>query len=660
MPPSTAVRAADFLSTLGVAAHINYTDGQYVDISKDLSALQYLGISHVRDAAPNPNFDPTGQIHLGIAADAGLKFTFIANDPDPNLVVSRLHAFLIAHPGSVVGIEGPNEVNNWPVTYNGLTGTAGAQAYQQVLYNAVNADPLLKHIPVLGFTDWPVHASASDQNNIHPYAKYGDQPRASITGSAAAQNTVDPNKPFSITEMGYHTSLTADTAGGWEGVDEATQARLLLNAYMDAADLGAKSMFAYQLLDAYPDVTGSDQEKHFGLFRLDYTPKPVATAIHNLTTILQDGGTNAVSFNAGSLNYSVTGLPETGHTYLTEKSNGSYQIVAWNEPDIWDQVANRPITSPASTVKISLSEVFETVEIFDPLQGTAAVETFYKVSVIDLRLSDHPLIVELSSDRGATMAASSSNLFGTRAHDAASQGGTVYAVYDGLLGRAPDPLGMEGWAHALNHGLSVSDMAQAFLASPEGQVRAGALDNPAFVEQLYGSTLHRHSDAAGLQGWTSALAQGASRAEVALGFALSPEHLANIQGAFDKGVFVPDADAAATARLYYGILDRAPDAAGLAAWTSAVQHGTALTSVAQQFLASPEAQAKFGDVSDTMFVSNLYDNALGRSADASGLQGWTSALQHGTSRADVAVQIAESQEAQIRLVGHIETGWDLI
>ena len=255
---------------------------------------------------------------------------------------------------------------------------------------------------------------------------------------------------------------------------------------------------------------------------------------------------------------------------------------------------------------------------------------------------------------------SSMNAFGSTSHDPQSVGGKVYAVYDGLLGRAPDPLGMEGWAHALNHGLSVSDMAQAFLASPEGQVRAGALDNPAFVEQLYGSTLHRHSDAAGLQGWTSALAQGASRAEVALGFALSPEHLANIQGAFDKGVFVPDADAAATARLYYGILDRAPDAAGLAAWTSAVQHGTALTSVAQQFLASPEAQAKFGDVSDTMFVSNLYDNALGRSADASGLQGWTSALQHGTSRADVAVQIAESQEAQIRLVGHIETGWGLI
>ena len=186
-----------------------------------------------------------------------------------------------------------------------------------------------------------------------------------------------------------------------------------------------------------------------------------------------------------------------------------------------------------------------------------------------------------------------------------------------------------------------------------------ALDNAAFVEQLYGATLHRHSDAFGLQGWTSALNQGAVRADVALGFALSPEHLGNIQGALDAGVFVPNAEAANVARLYYGIMGRAPDAGGLTSWTGVVQQGASLTSVSQQFFQSSEAQAKFAGVDDAHFVSGLYENALGRAVEPTGLQSWVYALQHGTSRAYLGVLISESQEAQVHLVGQIESGLHL-
>ncbi|TXM63920.1 DUF4214 domain-containing protein [Methylobacterium sp. WL12] len=252
------------------------------------------------------------------------------------------------------------------------------------------------------------------------------------------------------------------------------------------------------------------------------------------------------------------------------------------------------------------------------------------------------------------------SLFGSVTHTSANPGGEVYAAYDGLLGRAPDPLGLEGWSNALNHGLSIRDMAQGFLSSPEGQSRAGALDNAAFVEQLYGATLHRQSDAVGLQSWTDALNHGASRVDVAVAFTLSPEHLGNIQGALDAGVFVPNADASNVARLYYGILGRAPDAGGLTTWTKAVQQGTSLTSVSEQFFQSPEAQMKFAGVDNVRFVTGLYENALGRSVEPAGLQNWINALQHGTSRADLAVQISESSEAQVHLVGQIESGWHLI
>lgn len=403
MSAQSAVRAADFVDTIGVTTHIDYTDGQYRDIKADLEALKYLGIDHVRDASPLPSSDPFGQGHLGDAADAGIKFTFFAQgDQSPATVVARLHAFAAAHPGSIAAIEGPNEVNNWPVAYNGQSGTAGAQAYQKALFDAVNADSLLKNVPVLGFTDYPVHASASDWNNLHPYPKNGDEPRDAILSGKTEQDAVDPGKPFAITEGGYHTSLGADTNGGWEGVDEATQAKLSLNFYMDAAQLGSKLTNQYQLLDAYPDRSGgADQETHFGLFRLDGSAKPAATAIHNLTTILHDGGAGASSFTAGTLNYSTTGLPSTGHTYLTEKSDGSFQIVAWNEPDVWDEKADHAIAVPASTVKLQLGQTFATVQVFDPLQGSGAVKTLHDVSSIDIALTDHPLVVQVS---GATAA----------------------------------------------------------------------------------------------------------------------------------------------------------------------------------------------------------------------------------------------------------------
>ncbi|WP_375409334.1 DUF4214 domain-containing protein, partial [uncultured Methylobacterium sp.] len=278
---------------------------------------------------------------------------------------------------------------------------------------------------------------------------------------------------------------------------------------------------------------------------------------------------------------------------------------------------------------------------------------------------------QVSDGRGGTVSANldltllgsaSANAvqFGSFAYDATSAGGKVYAVYDALLGRAADPLGLAGWTKALGQGLALKDLAQGFLASPEGQARAGALENSAFVEQLYSATLHRHSDPAGLQGWTDALAHGSTRAEVALSFALSPEHLSNLQATFDTGVFVPDASAAEAARLYYGILGRAPDAAGLAGATSALKHGTTLTSLAQQFVAAPEAQATFAGVDDGRFVAGLYENALGRAVDPAGQKYWVDALQHGTSRADVAVLVSESHEAQVHLVGRIESGWDLV
>ncbi|MBY2936618.1 calcium-binding protein [Rhizobium leguminosarum] len=412
-----AVRINDIIRSFGIDTHIDYTDGKYSNVGEVVKALNYLGLDTVRDHAPNSASDPNGQTHLGDAAEAGVQFVFSAQrEVDPATVAQRLHSFVQAHPGSVVGIEGPNEVNNWPVSYHGLSGQAAAVAYQKDLSADVNADPLLKNIPVLGFTGYTV-ASASDYTTIHTYAKDGDQPYSWLSRESGVQRAADPGKPLAITETGYHTSLTADTNGGWEGVSEATQAKLLLNTLMDGAALGSKQTFIYELLDAYSDPQGTNQEKHFGLFHLDYSAKPAATAIHNLTEILADDGAAKASFSAGTLDYSIDGLPSSARSLLTEKSDGSYQIIVWNEPDIWSQSSDTAIQATTTAVKVNLGASFGSVKVFDPVTGTTAVKSLSNVSSLTLDVVDYPVIIEVAGTGASTPPPATNHLYGGTGND---------------------------------------------------------------------------------------------------------------------------------------------------------------------------------------------------------------------------------------------------
>jgi Ca2+-binding RTX toxin-like protein len=95
-------------------------------------------------------------------------------------------------------------------------------------------------------------------------------------------------------------------------------------------------------------------------------------------------------------------------------------------------------------------------------------------------------------------------------------------------------------------------------------------------------------------------------------------------------------DARAVYRLYQATLDRVPDAAGQAGWTELLAtDARTLAGVAAGFVGSAEFQSVYGALSNAAFVELLYQNVLGRAADAGGLAGWTNALAGGTSRAQV-------------------------
>ncbi len=135
------------------------------------------------------------------------------------------------------------------------------------------------------------------------------------------------------------------------------------------------------------------------------------------------------------------------------------------------------------------------------------------------------------------------------------------------------------------------------------------------------------------------------------------DRVANRNGAQDKpgvdeiifsdgvGRFDATGNAEEVARLYGVALGRAPDLAGLNDWTHQIDANTLqLSNVALGFVNSTEFQARYGSFNNQDFVQALYQNALGRPGEATGIAAWTTQLDAGVSRATIVVEFSDSFE----------------
>jgi hypothetical protein len=111
---------------------------------------------------------------------------------------------------------------------------------------------------------------------------------------------------------------------------------------------------------------------------------------------------------------------------------------------------------------------------------------------------------------------------------------------------------------------------------------------------LYQAVLGRQADVHGIDFWAGMHDQGVSLGAIALAMIGSAERLGT-HGGFngDAGHDV--------GLLYAGLFDRAPDAAGLAYWTAAMQHGATLAQVADAMLQSVEMVGQQGTPLDWNF-----------------------------------------------------------
>lgn len=424
---SQTIRTYDFTHAEGVNTHLKYTDGGYNSVVNVVNDLNYLGIQQVRDSFSwSSSKGVAGIGHYEAVAQAGMTFDITiaaggslaavtSSTDDPSLAerIDWIETLEAAVPGSVKAIEGANEVNNWPVafdgygtTYKGTDELDAALLLQQALYLDVRGSATLHDLPVYYFTGYnagtvPVGpdpattASLADYDTQHPYPNKGEPPDLWVARSVALGNETAADdaaeKPAVYTETGYNS-----LGGVKGGVSPAVQARYTLDLLLDDAASGISQTYLYQLLDAY--APGSAQgDDGFGLFDYTGAAKPVAVAIHNLNTLLADNAGSAGTFTPTTLSYTVSGEPATGHHVLMQKSNGTYVLALWDERPIWNGTTGTAVAVSAYAVHVTFTDgnVYKVLG-YNPVGGTSPIINMVGEG-LKVSLNGSPVLLEITA-----------------------------------------------------------------------------------------------------------------------------------------------------------------------------------------------------------------------------------------------------------------------
>jgi hypothetical protein len=414
--PTTALKAADFLNSIGVNSAINKRGET---LAHTIDCTKYLGLRWFRSGMEG-GLAVQDVLVLHKQTGARVSWGLLSGGTDIARLVDTARE--LGPAGALLAFEGPNEPNNWGITYNGqvggrnLTWRSVAQL-QGDLYKAVKSDPVLKGYPVwsisengaetdnvgLQFLTIPVGANCTmpdgtkyaDFANVHNYIYHPNSPNVEDNKT---WNAADPSPACKVDGLygeygrtwahhylGYSAAdlvtlprVTTETGATIErAVTEEIHALNLLSLYLDQFKRGWSHTAVYLLRDRV-DETGNQQ---FGFYRPDYTPRKAAVYLHNLTSILADRG--AIS-KPGRLNYSLSSQPATVHDLLLQKSDGTFALVIWDER-----------VKGTDSVTVDLGAAYTGVKLYDPTLGTAATQTLNRATTVPLTLSDHPIILAI-------------------------------------------------------------------------------------------------------------------------------------------------------------------------------------------------------------------------------------------------------------------------
>eukprot|EP00456_Euglypha_rotunda_P085425 TRINITY_DN861_c0_g1_i4.p1 TRINITY_DN861_c0_g1~~TRINITY_DN861_c0_g1_i4.p1 ORF type:complete len:659 (+),score=156.31 TRINITY_DN861_c0_g1_i4:3448-5424(+) len=424
--PTVAQPTSAFLNSIGICT--SFPDrGQ--PLPKTVEMVKYCGFRWVRGGIEGLTTDgpTTLQTYLDLHRQTGVKFSWglVSGGNDIKKLIDT--AIPLAEADALLAFEGNNEPNNWGVTYLGEAGGGQAPSWiavaklQRDMYAAVKNNSLLKKYPVwsisepggqtdnvgLQFLVIPAHADTAmpagtrfaDFANVHNYIYHPGSPGIEDNKT---WNAADPTAACKVDGLfgnygvtwakhfrGYPEAdlltlprVTTETGCTIEGpITEEIQALNLLSLYLAQFKRGWSYTSVYLLRDR-ADEAGNQT---FGYFKPDYTPRKAAVYLHNLTSILADRGSTTTP---AELNYSISPRPSTVHDLLLQKSDGTFQLVIWNER-----------LKGSDEVTVRFASKLGTVNVYDPTIGTDTTSKHANIESLKLTLSNHPLILEISVEQ---------------------------------------------------------------------------------------------------------------------------------------------------------------------------------------------------------------------------------------------------------------------
>ncbi|WP_292422592.1 glycosyl hydrolase [Mesorhizobium sp.] len=424
--PRAAIPTADFLNSIGVVT--SFPDrGQ--PLAKTIEMIRYCGFRWVRAGIEGLTDDgPTTMrtfLELHRQTGARLSWGLVSGGTDVKKLVET--GKTLANSGALLAFEGNNEPNNWTVEYQGEKGGGREFSWMAVaklqrdLYHAVKTDPALAQYPVWSISEpgaqrdnvglqflaipsgagtlMPAGTKYADYANVHNYLYH---PHSPDPADNKAWDAADPTYAsrvdgifgnFGLTWLkwfqGYTQEqletlprVTTETGTNISGqVTEDLQGLNLLNLYLAQFKRG----YTYTSVYLLRDRTDEDGNQSFGFFKPDYSPRKAATYLHNMTTILADKGTVAAP---GQFDYEIVDQPPTVHDLLLQHSDGTFRLVVWDER-----------LKGQDQVTVDLGVKSASLSVYDPTIGVDPIQTQKNATSLQLQLSDHPIVIAISSVR---------------------------------------------------------------------------------------------------------------------------------------------------------------------------------------------------------------------------------------------------------------------
>ena len=455
-----AASANDFLNSIGANSAI-YRRGESVDST--IKLCTYTGIRWIRtdESGLSSNGNSYRPEIKQLFDGAGVKVSLSLGSGGSNIANLVKGAKFIAAYGGLLAIEGCNEPNNWGITYQGQAG-GGSNSWAPVarlhrdLYTQVKADPVLRDYPVWTTTEtgaetdnvglqyltvpttdnnvtaefrgaayadyanchnyfthsswlpiqnnqnWLSSDPTSAAKGDHLYGNFGSTWSKHYAGYPQAQlNTL----PRVTTETGvtlttqytwrwadpntqvYDTTIpNPDYSDPLKCVTEEVQGLMYMGCYLSQYKQGWSHTAIYILRDR----TDEGGNQSFGFYAGDYKPRLSALYLHNLTTILSDN-TPVEPESLRELSFTFSTQPATVHDLLLQKSNGKLYLVVWSER----------YRGGEDDITITFPAAFDEIKIYNPVVGTDAIQTLTSAISVDLAMTNHPFILELTPGTNA-------------------------------------------------------------------------------------------------------------------------------------------------------------------------------------------------------------------------------------------------------------------